>query len=470
MIDLGAYLGEASFKGLVLLGCIIITLFVWQLSTIAWHVFFHPLRHFPGPLLQRASRLPYAIQQARGLSGFRTQQLHEKYGPVVRITPNHLSFTDPRAWRDIYSNSPRGKSEWPEMPKCRVFFARVDDQPDSILSTEYPEHQNIRRALSQGFSEASLSMQESMIMKHVNLLMHQLHKRCDSNHRETLDMTAWYNWATFDITGDLVFGQSFQCLEKCEYHPFILEILKGLKAISIFISLIYLGHRWLVRLIFRVVGNQGIALLRKTVDDLVLGRLSMEAGRSDVLEDILKHRQEWGFSFSQISANAFIITIAGSETSATALAGTTYLLLSNPRTLKTLTEEILRVVPPEGREIAGHFVPGGTFVEVQSWSINHSPDNWTEPWAFRPERFLVGGEEAKKGGDILEASQPFSQGPRNCIGRSLSMAEMRLILSRIILDFDMRLGEDVGDWILQQRSYPLWDKGPLNVLLTPVRS
>ncbi len=44
--------------------------------------------------------------------------------------------------------------------------------------------------------------------------------------------------------------------------------------------------------------------------------------------------------------------------------------------------------------------------------MNHSKENFTDPMAFRPERFLA-GEKTK---DNLEAMQPFSYGPRNCIG------------------------------------------------------
>jgi hypothetical protein len=31
---------------------------------------------------------------------------HNRYGDVVRIAPDELSFTDVRAWKDIYSNRP----------------------------------------------------------------------------------------------------------------------------------------------------------------------------------------------------------------------------------------------------------------------------------------------------------------------------------------------------------------------------
>lgn len=51
--------------------------------------------------------------------------------------------------------------------------------------------------------------------------------------------------------------------------------------------------------------------------------------------------------------------------------------------------------------------------------------------------------------------------------RSLAYIEMRLILARVLWNFDMRLAEDSKDWIDKQKIYLLWEKGPLNVYLTP---
>jgi len=58
-----------------------------------------------------------------------------------------------------------------------------------------------------------------------------------------------------------------------------------------------------------------------------------------------------------------------------------------------------------------------TLVEIQHWSVNHSTDNWKDPWVFRPERFLSGSRDAMENLDKLDAVQAFSVGPRNCIGR-----------------------------------------------------
>lgn len=45
---------------------------------------------------------------------------------------------------------------------------------------------------------------------------------------------------------------------------------------------------------------------------------------------------------------------------------------------------------------------------------------------------------------------------------------MRLIMARIVYDFDMKLADDSKDWIKRQRAFSLWDRIPLNVYLTPV--
>jgi hypothetical protein len=45
---------------------------------------------------------------------------------------------------------------------------------------------------------------------------------------------------------------------------------------------------------------------------------------------------------------------------------------------------------------------------------------------------------------------------------------MRLILARILYEFDLRLADDSQHWLHGQRTYGIWDRPPLNVYLTPV--
>lgn len=61
-------------------------------------------------------------------------------------------------------------------------------------------------------------------------------------------------------------------------------------------------------------------------------------------------------------------------------------------------------------------IPYQTHVGVWQWAAYHYSGNFVEPFEFRPERFLQ-GENEKYADDKMDVLQPFSFGPRNCIGR-----------------------------------------------------
>jgi cytochrome P450 len=89
--------------------------------------------------------------------------------------------------------------------------------------------------------------------------------------------------------------------------------------------------------------------------------------------------------------------------------------------------------------------------------------NWHRPDQFLPERWLP---EAKKDStspfynDRRSALQPFSVGPRSCIGRNMAEQEMRLILARLLWNFDFELCPESAGWKNQKTHY-LWEKHPL---------
>jgi cytochrome P450 len=66
-----------------------------------------------------------------------------------------------------------------------------------------------RRGLASGFSDKALRDQEPLLNKPFDLLMQRFHE----NAGKAIDISAWFEFLTFDIIGDLTFGEDFGCLE-----------------------------------------------------------------------------------------------------------------------------------------------------------------------------------------------------------------------------------------------------------------
>lgn len=134
-----------------------------------------------------------------------------------------------------------------------------------------------------------------------------------------------------------------------------------------------------------------------------------------------------------------------------------------------------------------------TVVTMSQWAINRSPTKWHLPLEYHPERWTG---DARFKNDDREALHPFSIGPRNCIGQkyvpgklpplltatlflmramltgippiSLAIVELRLVLARLLWNFDLELMPESEEWIERQKVYFLWEKIPLMVKLKPI--
>jgi cytochrome P450 len=72
--------------------------------------------------------------------------------------------------------------------------------------------------------------------------------------------------------------------------------------------------------------------------------------------------------------------------------------------------------------------------------------------------------------DVRGVVQPFSIGPRNCIGMNLAYAEMRLVFARLLYCFDLsipkpRPGEREFKFE-EQKTFALWERKPCFVSLS----
>lgn len=124
---------------------------------------------------------------------------------------------------------------------------------------------------------------------------------------------------------------------------------------------------------------------------------------------------------------------------------------------------VMRVVPPEGGAVSGHWLPANTHVNVHLETLYHSPEVFHRADEFLPERWL--NKDSAFAHDQLNDVQTFGIGPRSCIGRLLAMAELRLILARLVWKFDLhQVDSEAGrlEWTAQ-RTFSVVERQPFEV-------
>ncbi|KAJ5475121.1 Cytochrome monooxygenase lcsI [Penicillium diatomitis] len=477
------------------------------LYKVVYELYWSPLGRFPGPKLWAITPIPSQLSVVKGYNHLDVLALHEQYGPVVRLGPRELAFFTARAFRDVHLSRPGGC-----LPKDPSTYSPTPNGVDNVVTTlNQVVHARQRRLLAPAFSERALKEQEGLIMGYIDTLIAKLRAQVQRG-SSVVDMKDWFNFTLFDITGDLMFGQSFDCLRDSQLHSWI-----GLT----FASVQYLSINAAARQ-FPLVSKALDAMIpkhlkQKSVDHFNLAarrvdhRLESNTARPDFISAFLQNglgttndhdgKTTKTMSRAELHANAFILIIAGSETTATLLSGCVFLLCSHSEVMRRLVaevrssfvsadqitfestaglpylgaviEESLRMYPPVantayrrvpagGLDIDGEFVPEGARVGCHHYASNRSSANFALPHDFIPERWL--GTDSRFVNDKRDVLQPFSLGPRGCIGRPLAYCEMRSILCKLLYNFDISLCPESKNWIDQQ-AFTVWKKPRLAVTL-----
>lgn len=147
-------------------------------------------------------------------------------GQTVRIGPNEVSTTHPTAWKDIYGHHNTNQT----FTKDARMYASPLGQRESIVTTiDISRHAASRRLLSHAFSDRALSEQEELIQKYATKLIDQLKGHAD---RGPVNILHWFNFFTFDVIGELSFGESFGCLDTGVMNDWIVVIFNRVKALA----------------------------------------------------------------------------------------------------------------------------------------------------------------------------------------------------------------------------------------------
>ncbi|KAJ0146010.1 Isotrichodermin C-15 hydroxylase, partial [Colletotrichum tanaceti] len=327
--------GGASLSGFIFWPLATISLAIaGLLLLVLYNLTLHPLRSYPGPKLWAATRIPYALMILRGEPHTTILALHQRYdADIIRVSPNELSFLHPDSWKDIMGHRKAGSLENEKDPD----FSEV--HRSDIIAANREDHSRYRRILSNGFSAKNMLEQQPIIRGYIDLFIDRL-RALAAKGDGPVNMVAWYNYTTFDIIGDLAFGDSFGCLENSEYHPWVSLIFENIKMINMFKLARSFGFLapLLSRFVPKGLVERGMSH-RGLVSQKVQRRMELGTPRPDFAESMIKKGAE-PLSRLEMDENSNTLIIAGSETTATALSGATYLLTTNPDKLAKLVAEV----------------------------------------------------------------------------------------------------------------------------------
>ena len=125
-------------------------------------------------------------------------------------------------------------------------------------------------------------------------------------------------------------------------------------------------------------------------------------------------------------------------------------LLASCRYLRACIDEALRLAPPTlatlWREqnpkdadtspliIDGRIIPKGTHVGVSIYALHHNEAYFSDPFAFRPERWIEANSEEHSRMNM--AFIPFITGSRSCVGKGMTYLEVSVAITKLIWYFD----------------------------------
>ncbi|KAL3261246.1 hypothetical protein ABHI18_003910 [Aspergillus niger] len=288
--------------------------------------------------------------------------------------------------------------------------------------------------------------------------------------RKVADVQKWFFFMSSDIIGELSFGDSFRMLEqgKKDQHIKDLEIAALVGESRVAFPFIFRLAEFLPLPILREA-NKSRNRFGDYADESVnrykrLLAASPENVKPTLFTKLYNAGKE-GLSDAEIRDDASDLIVAGSDTTANTLTYLTWAVCKAPVIRKALAAEVAtlpelfsdkdvqslsylnqvidealrlypavpcalpRVVPPQGATFSGYWVPGGSTVTTQIWSLHRDPVAFPEPEKFDPSRWASPTKEMK------DAFMPFGAGTRNCLGLHLARIELRLATAHFFRQF-----------------------------------
>ncbi|KZV71626.1 cytochrome P450 [Peniophora sp. CONT] len=470
----GASHGAALLAALRLVALQIATL---ALFTLAYRISpFHPLARFPGPLINKLTsfRMMYIVYT--GQRNRYIMDLHKNYGKFVRTSPNTLSINSHAATAPIYASG---------VPMDKTPAYSMGNLPGEGLfwMQHVKAHNERRRIWAKGFTPDNLERYFSIAERRCDQLMGCIDKRSDADGVVNLQECIMH--FGYDVMGDVAFGGSTEFELMRDGDPD--NLCEGSQLAVIAFEILGENPALFQALAYLPVADALVRLDARAEANLQVRRRAGAVGdNSDLVSYFLaaaSNTQAKGpkLTDDDVRQDTIFTIAAGSDTTAGVLIIALFYLFCNAEACSKLQAELdtafpdpseplshtivnelpylnavveegirlgvplpgfPRVVPKQGALIDGEYVPGGTVVGVSIYAQAMSEENfYPHPELFIPERWLPGG----LGTDSIcrkAAQMAFQFGAFSCLGKPLAMAEIRIAIAKLVLNYDIKFAPD----------------------------
>ncbi|KAF2162127.1 hypothetical protein M409DRAFT_69340 [Zasmidium cellare ATCC 36951] len=462
------------------------------LSLIIYRLYLHPLAKFPGPKLAALTKWYEAYYEIilNGKYSFHIEDLHRKYGPIIRITPDEIHIQDPPFWETLYvKHNKSSKYEW---------TAGRFGNSGSVFTTSDPTLHKIRRIpLNYMFSRKAILGFESAVQNKMDIMTNGLKRFHETG--AVCKISEAYSAFAGDVVTQYSFGFDYDHLS---LEGFTDSFHDAFMAVSAF-GHVALQFPWMHGLLnslpdsWNKAMNPPLAKLLDLQKDLRAKIAGVGKGLQadekppehptifhSLLQSDLPPAEK---SNLRLAEEAQLILGAGIETTAWALCQATYYILSDSTIHQKLKTELKQAIPDISKPDAFAYanlenlpylrgcikegirlglsvsarnprvlteplvwrewvVPAGTPISMTIADVHLNDDYFPSASAFKPERWVGESPKAPDGSPLERYFVAFGKGPRSCLGINLAWMEFFMMVGRLFRQFKLELyGTDESD-------------------------
>lgn len=439
--------------------------------------FLSPLAAIPGPKLGAITQYYILYKTWNEERNRLVHDLHAKYGPIVRLGPNEISISDPAYVKEIYSANFDKSSFYGQFGN----YGRLN----SFSTLEKTPHIHRRRVTAQMYSKSYVTSEpieelaSSRVADAVNCL------RSEITEKPQVDVYELFHALAMDVVTGFILGdkQGTRMAKKGRSSWGIINDYRIQSSMWFWTTL-------MPQFYDQAAGKDRLAAGKRAQDWNIANceKALTATEKGAVPGSILRKLYDAGTTgldaFSEVQDHV----AAGHETTGATLSFLTWHLSKHPEVQERLRKEIIeafgechditaegqafvpayrdvdklpylngvvmetlriyaaipgaepRVVPPSGMVWKGSeaypvaekdmvFIPGGTVISMQPWTLHRDENIFPNALEFDPTRWMNKSEEELR--RMNRSFMAFGAGVRMCLGLHLATEEIKLMVTSI---------------------------------------